>query len=46
MLTMAQIQYIKHLRDKKDKGIAEIAEIVDAGAQLRSTPTGKTGAPP
>ncbi|MCL0080568.1 IS21 family transposase [Dehalococcoidia bacterium] len=29
MLTMVQIQYIKHLRDKKDKSIMEIAETVD-----------------
>ena len=28
MLTMAQIQYIKHLRDKKDKSIAKISALV------------------
>lgn len=44
MLTMAQIQYIKYLRDKKDKSIMEIAERVDAGALPRSMPTEKTGA--
>lgn len=28
MLAMAQIQYIKHLQDKKDKGIVEISALV------------------
>ncbi|MBT9143524.1 MAG: hypothetical protein DDT32_01716 [Syntrophomonadaceae bacterium] len=28
MLTMAQIQYIKYLRDKKDKSIAKISALV------------------
>ncbi|MBT9162475.1 MAG: hypothetical protein DDT27_01033 [Dehalococcoidia bacterium] len=47
MLTMAQIQYIKYLRDKKDKSIMEIAETVDLNwrtanqslpSSLRKTP--------
>jgi len=34
MLTMAQIQYIKHLREREDKSIAEIARLINVDRRI------------